>query len=405
MTSEQLKRFCSESIQSVASEHMPVKPTDSSAASSKRRVTLKDIAKALDIAPSTVSNAYNRPDQLSEALREKILATADTLGYVGPNPMARSLRKGVTNTIGVVYPSSLSYAFTNPVAGLFVQGIALEVERQGYTLLLMGGEKGHTTSTDPLAPTTANVDGFIVHCFAEGDDLLQAALARSLPTVLVDQPQHDEREAQAVAVVGVDDEAGAYAAAQHVLELGHRQLGIISLEFDLHPKRAIIDTTRQNQARYGPTRARLQGYQRAVKEAGLTWEDSVRVFECSDNRPQDGQYAAEVLFDSDLPPTAILTMSDQMALGVLEAARARNLRVPEDVSVVGFDDMPSAAQARPALTTVHQPHIDKGKHAGRLLLVQLQTGQGLESIRLPTRLVVRQSTAAPPEARVSINKG
>lgn len=377
---------------------MPVK---SSHASTKRRVTLKDIAKALDIAPSTVSNAYNRPDQLSEGLREKILATADALGYVGPNPMARSLRKGVTNTIGVVYPSSLSYAFTNPVAGLFVQGIALEVERQGYTLLLMGGEKGHKTSATPLAPTTANVDGFIVHCFAEGDDLLQAALARKLPTVLVDQPQEGERDRQVhqVASVGVDDEAGAYAAAKHVLELGHRHLGIVALELDLEPHQAIIDVLRQKQARYGPTRTRLQGYQRAVQEAGFVWEDTVRVFECCDNRPADGRQAAEVLIDSDLPPTAILAMSDQMALGVLEAARARDLRVPDDLSVVGFDDMPSAAQARPALTTVHQPHIDKGKHAGRLLLAQLQNGQGLEVVRLPTRLVVRQSTAAPPQAR------
>jgi DNA-binding LacI/PurR family transcriptional regulator len=389
---------------------MPVKPANVTSSSNKRRVTLKDIAKALDIAPSTVSNAYNRPDQLSESLREKILATADALGYVGPNPMARSLRKGVTNTIGVVYPSSLSYAFTNPVAGLFVQGIALEVERQGYTLLLMGGEKGHKTSADPLAPTTANVDGFIVHCFAEGDALLQAALARTLPTVLVDQPQAGDLQAgdlqagnlgehvNQVASVGVDDEAGAYAAAKHVLELGHRRLGIVSLELDLHPQQAIIDSKRQSQARYGPTRARLQGYRRAVQDARLVWEDTVRVFECCDNRPADGRHAAEVLLDSDLPPTAILTMSDQMALGVLETARARDLPIPADVSVVGFDDMPSAAQARPALTTVHQPHIDKGKHAGRLLLAQLQTGQGLEAVRLPTRLVVRQSTAAPPRA-------
>lgn len=378
---------------------MPVKSSDSPAPhTSKRRVTLKDIAKALDIAPSTVSNAYNRPDQLSESLREKIFATANALGYVGPNPMARGLRKGVTNTIGVVYPSSLSYAFTNPVAGLFVQGIALEVERQGYTLLLMGGEKGHKTSADPLAPTTANVDGFIVHCFAEGDALLQAALARQLPTVLVDQPQGDAGDVasvRGVASVGVDDEAGAYAAAKHVLELGHRQLGIVSLELDLHAHRAIIDASRQSQARYGPTRARLQGYQRAVQEAGLTWETSVRVFECSDNRPQDGQHAAETLLASDLSPTAILTMSDQMALGVLAAARARGLRVPVDLSVVGFDDMPSAAQARPALTTVHQPHIDKGKHAGRLLIAQLTTGEVLEAVRLPTRLLVRQSTAVP----------
>ena len=393
---------------------MSVKSSEPSAATPKRRVTLKDIAKALDVAPSTVSNAYNRPDQLSEGLREQIFATAKTLGYVGPNPMARGLRKGVTNTIGVVYPSSLSYAFTNPVAGLFVQGIALEVERQGYTLLLMGGEKGQQTSANPLAPTTANVDGFIVHCFAAGDALLQAALARSLPTVLVDQPQDGDLDSgldsgldgdldgdlgehvSQVASVGVDDEAGAYAAAKHVLELGHRHLGIISLELDLHPKHAIIDTTRQRHARYGPTRARLQGYQRAVQDAGLAWEDTVRVFECCDNRPDDGRQAAEVLFDSNMPPTAILAMSDQMALGALEAARARHLRVPVDLSVVGFDDMPSAAQARPALTTVHQPHIDKGKQAGRLLLAQLQTEQQLEAVRLPTRLVVRQSTAEPP---------
>src|SRR5690606_17971898 len=175
------------------------------ATSADSRVTLKDIASELGIAASTVSNAYNRPDQLSDSLRSKILATASRLGYTGPDPAARSLRRGVSNVIGVVFPGPHSYAFTDPAAAQFIEGITREVESAGYALLLMGTPdmttqgsqgpdlhdegSGRPDATPALPITTANVDGLVVHCFAADDPLFRAAIARRLPTAMVDNPE------------------------------------------------------------------------------------------------------------------------------------------------------------------------------------------------------------------------
>lgn len=374
---------------------MNVKPPDD-----RRRPTLKDIADELGVAVSTVSNAYNRPDQLSPELRTKILATARRLGYVGPDPTARSLRRGVSHTIGLLYPDPLSYAFTDPVAALFVQGIAREVECEGYTLLLVGGgidgqrsagrrARAGRAGTDPV--TTASVDGLIVHCFADGDPLLHAAVERDLPMVMVDNTGiagHPH--------VAVDDAGGARAAAEHLLALGHRRFGIASLEIGGEAPAGLVATPQPEQAHYRPTRARLQGYRDALEEAGLSWQRDAIVYECSASTPAEGRAAAAALLATASPPSALLAMSDQLALGALAFAREQKLDVPGDLSVIGFDDTPAAAQSDPALTTVRQPHIDKGRQAGRLLIRRLRGETAPDSVTLPTTLQVRASTGPPP---------
>lgn len=358
-----------------------------------RRVTLKDVAEAVGVAPSTVSNAYNRPDQLSPELRERILAAAARLGYHGPDPAARQLRRGVTQTIGVLFPGPVSYAFTSPAAGEFVRGVALEAERAGYTLQLIGTPPSGPDGAirPPLPVASASVDGFVIQCFVDDDPMLQTALARALPTVMVDR-----RPVEGAPWVSVDDEGGARAAAEHLIELGHRRLGVISMELDLAPRDAIVDAARQAQAAYAPSRSRLAGYRAAVAAAGLDWDRDVVVYECADDDPTDGRRAAAALLDQRPPPTALLAMSDQLALGALAHARDAGLSVPERLSVVGFDDAPGAASARPPLTTVHQSHVDKGRQAGRLLLARL-AGEAPAPVALPTRLVVRASSGPAPE--------
>src|SRR5215207_11368547 len=153
---------------------------------------------------------------------------------------------------------------------------------------------------------------------------------------------------------------------------------------------------RQRTATYRPSRLRLEGYAAAIEDAGLSWAD-VPVYEAAENAPEQGRIAAGVLLSREPRPTAILTLSDQLALGVFEAAKKMGLSIPEDLSVVGFDDVPEASRTEPALTTVYQPHVEKGLIAGRMLVAQLR-GEELQSPEpLPTRLVVRGSTA-PPKA-------
>ena len=355
----------------------------------KRRITFKDIAKELGVAVSTVSNAYNRPSQLSAELREKVLETAKRLGYSGPNPAARGLRRGETGVIGLVYPDRLSYTFTDPAAALFVQGVAQEVERHGLSLLLIGS---HSLGKEPSPAAKANVDGFVVHCFAESDPLFTEVLARDLPSVLVDNPRVTQWP-----IVEVADERGAFSAAKHLLELGHRQLGIVSLEFDTEAEGKLASPKRQAQASYGPTRARLAGYRRAVESVGIAWRD-VPVYESFENNQTEGAKATAALLSQSPHPTAILAMSDQLALGVLHYAKENGIRVPEDLSVVGYDDS-LPFQGTPGLTTVHQPHLQKGRVAAQSLIARLQ-GQEAESVTLETHLVVRDSTAqVPGEAR------
>lgn len=354
-----------------------------------RRATLKDVAAELGVAPSTVSNAYNRPDQLSEELRERVFEVARRLGYSGPDPVARGLRRRRAGAVGVLYPDRLSYAFADPAAVLFMEGVSRATEEAGLGLLLIPGSSPEELGRGMIGG--AMVDGFIVFSMPADGPLIEAVLERHLPAVLVDQfPSQD------VPRVGIDDEEAAKLAAKHLIKLGHRSFGAMSLELTLDTEGGLAGLGEQQAATYWPSRARLQGYSAALEEAGLPWAE-VPVYEITENTQEQGRIAAGFLLSRNFRPTAILAMSDRLALGAFEAAKDVGLSVPEDLSVVGFDDVPEAARATPPLTTVHQPHVEKGYRAGRLLIAQLRKEEPEESPILPTRLVIRGSTA-PPKA-------
>lgn len=353
----------------------------------KRRVTLKDIAAELGVATATVSNAYNRPDQLSPALRARILEVAQSMGYTGPDPLARSLRRGRSGSIGVVYPDRLTYAFTNPIAALFLRGIATSVDATGTGLLLVSRSPAGTQEV--AAVNNAAVDGFVVHCFTDDDPLFQATLARQLPTVLVDRTSVGDLPS-----VTVDNVGGARAAAGHLIALGHRHLGIIAMSMLRDGLNGIAPAARQAATTHTSVKERLLGYRTALEEAGLDWHTHVSVYESSQNTPGAGRIGAATLLAAQPRPTAILTMSDELAFGVLDYAAEAGLAVPQDLSVVGFDDTPAAALCNPPLTTVHQLVVEKGLWAGRLLM-SLLDGEQPASRVLPTELRVRASTASP----------
>lgn len=335
----------------------------------KRRATLKDVADAVGVSPATVSNAYNRPSQLSPELREKVLEAARRLGY-SPDPLARGLRRGQVGAVGVVYGDRLTYTFADPVAALFMQGLGSVIEEANLGLLLVP----RRTVRDALVSSAA-VDGFVVYSLFEGDELVERVLERNLPTVFVDYPG-----LAGFPTVNIDDFGGAQAAARHLLELGHQQIGIVALPLGQQDLRSVSGCNASSQ--------RLLGYRQVLDRAGV----GVQVFEVAENLASEGQRAAQELLGREPRPTALLCMSDRLALGVLEAARQMGLQVPQDVSIVGFDDIPEAARTTPRLTTVHQPLLEKGIWAGRLLLAQLK-GEPLEPPGVfPTHLVLREST-------------
>ncbi len=352
-----------------------------------RRPTLKDVAAALRVSPMTVSNAYNRPDQIAPATRARVLAGAARLGYPGPNPTARSLRRRRAGAVGLLYAGPLSYAFSDPAAVFFLQGVSLATEAARLGLLLLSG----SAPEDTALVAEAAVDGLIVFALADDDPLLRAALGRRLPLVLVDQPAP-----AGVASVGIDDEGGARAAAAHLVGLGRQRAGVISLSLGPGTDRrdGPADAGRQAAATQPVARARLRGYMAALEAAGVRWAD-VPVYECATLTLSEGAQAAMWLLGRRPRPTALLAMSDQLALGALDAARALGLSVPDDVSVVGFDDIPAAARAAPGLTTVRQPHVEKGRRAGQLLIAAVQGNESTQptAVVLPTEVIVRGSTA------------
>ena len=364
----------------------------------RQRLTLRDLAASLGVSKTTVSNAFNRPDQLSAELRSRVLEAARAAGYAGPDAVGRMLRTRRTGAVGLILPESLPFALDDPVASELIRGIADACEERRLGLLIVAGG---LHAADPRTITDVAVDGFVAYSLPRGASGLEAALGRGVPLVIVDQPR-----LPGVATVAVDDAAGAREAARHLLSLGHRRFGIVSLPCHPDGYTGPGDPARIAASVFDVTAARFTGYLDALAEAGIVI-DEVPFFECAHSDEGLGSEAAGHLFAPANPPTAVLAMSDRLAMGVMAGARARGLAVPGDVSVTGYDDIAAAGHARPALTTVHQELRLKGYAAARLLLDApistatgtLSTGPGAadEELGLPLELVVRRSTAAPPD--------
>jgi DNA-binding LacI/PurR family transcriptional regulator len=346
-----------------------------------RGITLAHVAGALGVSKATVSNAYNRPDQLSAQLRARILAEAERLGYPGPDPIAATFSRRRAGAVGLLFDDPLTFALTDPSEVLFATGIAEVCEEAEVGLVLIPGGAGDHVIQHAL------VDGFVCHCDLDGDGRVDLALGRDLPVVVVDGPARPD-----AGHVGIDDRAAAATAARHLVDLGHRRFGVLvpPLHPDGYAGRA--DLARQDSARYHVTRERLAGYRAGLTAGGVAWAD-VPVVECAPYGRDSGYRAATVLLELEDAerPTALLAADDELALGALSAAHEHGVAVPARLSIVGFDDAPPAAWAQPGLTTVRQPHRDKGRIAAEMLL---ETGTRIAPT-LPTALVVRGSTAPP----------
>jgi DNA-binding LacI/PurR family transcriptional regulator len=333
----------------------------------------------------TVSNAYNHPDQLSPALRLRVLETAKRLGYPGPNPLAATLSRGRVGALGLLFDDPLSYAFTDPAAVLFFGGVATVCQESRVGLVLVPA--GVEAPADTDLTRVALVDGFVAYCDVLDDPRLEVIAERGLAVVIVDGPPRPGS-----AHVGVDDRGAARAAAQHLLALGHRRFGVVALPLAPDGHEGIADTERQAAARFWSNRQRLLGYRDALEAAGIDWT-SVPVEERAPHGRDAGRRAAAALLDRADRPTALLAMSDELAIGAIQAAEDRGVAVPRELSVVGFDDIPAAAEAHPPLTTIWQPHEEKGAAAARLLLDPDASGNALT---MRTELVVRASSAPTP---------
>lgn len=345
--------------------------------SEDRQLTLRDIADRLGVSTATVSNAFGRPDQLSTQLRERILGECERLGYSGPNAAARSLRTGRTHAVGVMLSNYLPYTFSDAVASQFLQGVAEVLEATGDSILIIPS-RDHV---ELAGRGDALVDGCIVYGPPQARHL-DRLLRRGKPVIAVDFAH------PGMASVNIDNTGAAHDCAAFALQRNSGPVAVMALRLMPVNRICVADPERLFDSQSTITTQRLEGYRAAAAEAGADIDFS-RVMHVPDNTHELGYAAARQLLSREPRPRLVLCMSDRLALATMHAARDMGLSVPGDLQVTGFDDIPEGERHAPALTTVHQPSIDKGRIAAEML-------KGLrarDDIVLPTRLMVRESCA------------
>jgi DNA-binding LacI/PurR family transcriptional regulator len=351
---------------------------------------MKDVASAAGVSAATVSNAFRgRTTRLSEAQRLHILNVANELGYHGPDPTGSALRTGVVGVIGVMFTETLSFAFDDASAVLLLKGISQAAERADVSLALLpfppmaaGESLALRYQRDVSVVRRSLVDSFLAYSMPDNHPAVVAAISRRLPTVVIDAPFN-----HGVHYVGIRDRAAAQDVAQHLLSLGHRRFAILVDRLAPDGHSGFVTAARLKVTQEAVPRQRLRGYRDALRAAGIDWK-TVRVFEAGGLTAPHFDVAAEALLDSS-DATAIITTKDELALAVLRACQRRDIAVPDEMSVVGFDDVPAAAAA--GLTTVHRAFVDEGRTAAQLL-IDHDSGTPARKILFPTSFVERHST-------------
>jgi DNA-binding LacI/PurR family transcriptional regulator len=353
-------------------------------ASPTKRPTIKSVAAAAGVSAATVSNAFNHPNQLSPEVCQRILAIARELGYAGANPVARNLRRMSTNTVGVVFTESLEYAMNDPACQQFLQGVASVLQNRGLALLLLPC----IATDEPELVRNAAVDGLILYAPPLNSSLTQVIRDRRLPAVFVDHPHQP-----GYPTIRVRDRSGASTIAEHLVRLGHRRFGIITSRLGRDFREGLVDWSRVNEKFDYTASERLTGYRQALEAAKIDVHQQARIFEGEYSGVLFGRRAVAAFHAAGFRPTAILAYSDILAIGAMEALKGLGLRVPADVSVAGFDDVPEASRIEPELTTIRQNSGEKGRRAAEFLLEIFdgRTQQEQQAI-LKTELIVRRST-------------
>ncbi|MGW0066573.1 LacI family DNA-binding transcriptional regulator [Streptosporangium sandarakinum] len=321
-----------------------------------RRATMAEVAREAGVSVMTVSYAYGRPDRVSADTRARVREAAERLGYPGPHPGARSLRRGRTRNLGVVLGEHLTYAFDDPQAARFLAGVAQVCadHGMGLTLVPVTGGPG-----DANRVAEAAVDGFVVWTTADDDPVVDAIAALGLPAVVHGGPLRDD-----LPFVAADDRAAAETAGREAFSGAHRP-AVLSFPLDRTRATGVFPGIDPAAATFRVTRQRLHGFRDAWTATGKPWEQ-VRVAVCSTNDAREADALATGLLTGPDPCDAIAAMSDELALGVLRAAARLGVDVPGDLAVTGWDDTEAAAAAE--LTTIAQSLRDQGARCARVAL-------------------------------------
>ncbi len=344
---------------------------------SNTKLTVKSVAQILKVSTATVSNAFNRPDQLSAQLREKILSECARLGYHGPNPAARSLRTGATGVVGIMLAEQLAYNFTDPCASDFLQGVAQVLDDAQFNMLLMPGRQEFYKEKS----LEAIPERYILYGPPKDLELLKRIQIQQKPLVTVDFsiPNHLS--------LNIDNYGGAKAAAVHILQQTEGPIGVIGLRLTNSNTVVRLDKHELLGSDMSISRQRLEAYLDAAKEVNRPIPNS-QIWSAYESTWAAGIIAARKALTAVPTPKALLCMSDQLALAALAVARELNISVPTDLKIVGFDGTPETSRNHPEVSTVFQPSVEKGRLAAKMVL----NPEKYESRILPTTLHIRETS-------------
>lgn len=350
---------------------------------STRRATISDVAREAGVSPSTASVVFSGKTPVSEGTRRRVLDAAAALGYTGPDPRAASLRRGRSGIVGVVFEEHLGSAFLDPVKTLMMDGLADAVAPLGAGLLLLRDRDPSEPEPVTAAPslTSAPLDAAVlIGCSGLLRESLETVKARGIPVVVIEGDAGED-----VPRIGLDNREAQRQAASHLRALGHSRVAIVALPIRAGWDRGWVEDGEE--IRTEVTRDRLAGARDVFPTAP--------VFSAAGSFIDEGLAAGRAIFaDAAKRPTAVIAQSDLLAAGVVRAAEEAGLRVPDDVSVTGFDGIVVDGLAPYELTTLIQPATDKGRAAGEAIAAMLE-GRAAASIRFTCEFRVGNTSSAP----------
>jgi len=334
-------------------------------------LTLEDIAKKAGVSRSTVSRVANEHPHISDSVRERVLEVIQETGYQ-PNAAARTLASQRSQMIGLVLPFSFSSLFTDPYYPLLIQGICQTCNQYDYTLaFFLASDKDDEKKIYTRVPNNGLLDGVLIQSGLHGDQqIIGHLIDAGIPLVVIGRPFPSNK----VSFVNIDNVEASKNAVAYLAALGHQRIATIT-----GPLESTVGIDRRN------------GYLKALKERGM--KINRKLIAEGDFSDRGGFEAMQkILLEY---PDAVFAASDMMAIGAIRAIHEKGLRVPEDISVVGFDDIPSTAESDVALTTVRQPIIQIGAKAVELLFDQIENEtKSPQSSILDTELIIRSSCSS-----------
>lgn len=317
--------------------------------------TLKSIAKQLNVSAATVSNAFNRPDQLSENKRIEILEACQTLGYYGPNRAAQSLRKGKFNIVALVLPDSLEYMVSDPVASEFMKGVSSVLDSNNTNILLFSG------SAASIASVADFVDGFI--CYGQPRNQALIAQLKNSPKKVVTADFDIGRNAS----VAIDNTTASTQIANLALHSPEDIVAILGLRLVDSDYTCRVYEEPDAYIKSSISHQRLQGYIAALEQKNITLGHDM-VWSVPQSNSRFADIAVAEALSCHPRPNVLLCMSDLIALSAIKIANNKGIKVPHELRIVGFDGIDEASRSNPVLTTVHQNSEDKGKLAASKFL-------------------------------------